>query len=202
MTQTEPREMVQTFAELMERVLQLNDHKGDFNHMTVRDFQVRIDEEANEVRLACIESMRYADFMHRSDPDMLHRVIKECADVANFGAALLRLVNSIQGNNPYDPEPAPAAAPDGQSDNRISVTDPQPRHALHSILKEAGTPMSRDELLTRLVERGTEIKARDPLWSIGVMLASDPVFEYSQFRQLWGLRAWTFPWKVLQEASQ
>lgn len=71
------RSSVKQFAQAMERKLRENDHKGGWDETTDACLIERLFEEANELSWAM---SRVGD----GPPPDPHRVVDECADVANF----------------------------------------------------------------------------------------------------------------------
>jgi hypothetical protein len=67
------REPVQWFAEQMEHTLRRNDHKGGWQDMSFDDLLERLHEEVEELSNLPLEH-----------DVTVHRIIRECTDVANF----------------------------------------------------------------------------------------------------------------------
>lgn len=59
----------------MEPVLQKNDHKGGWKHMTNREIEVRLKQELAEL----VTEMRRGPKLYNED-----KIIREATDVANF----------------------------------------------------------------------------------------------------------------------
>lgn len=79
------RDSLKRFAEYQEKVLKANDHKGGWEHMTIRSLLERVHGEAKELREAF------------EDVD-IEAVKDECADVANFAMMIFdNLSNRSRG---------------------------------------------------------------------------------------------------------
>lgn len=82
-----PRESVRQFSRAMENILQQNDHKDGWEHMTYPELYDRLTEELQEVKgvLDAVEKDVYADKPIPQDViDGYEEVQREVVDVANF----------------------------------------------------------------------------------------------------------------------
>ena len=77
------RPEVQRFAELMERVLRENDHKGGWEDESEDYLIERLEGEAHELRRALCLRCQTCLARNMDDPDS-SEVLHEAADVANF----------------------------------------------------------------------------------------------------------------------
>lgn len=73
------RPSVQSFAQDMERVLRLNDHKGGWEDMEYLDIHRRIEDEWGEMNGAIAMLIQ-----HGPSPERLEAIIHEACDIANF----------------------------------------------------------------------------------------------------------------------
>jgi NTP pyrophosphatase (non-canonical NTP hydrolase) len=88
MTDIVLRPSLQRFAELMEKTLRENDHKGGWENMSTSSIMRRIDEELGELKDARI-IMEHAAFTRSTTfAARCRQVAKEAADVANFAMML------------------------------------------------------------------------------------------------------------------
>jgi hypothetical protein len=77
------RQSVKKFAELMEQVLQENDHKGGWEDCDFNYFFTIIEEETIELRSLFYNPENAYDIELKSD-NLKNKAIKEAVDVANF----------------------------------------------------------------------------------------------------------------------
>ena len=86
------RKSVQKFAELMEKVLQENDHKGGWENCDFDYLFIRLTEEKRELRNLFHKRKFHYDLELKSEK-LKEKAIKEAVDVANFCMMIADVIN-------------------------------------------------------------------------------------------------------------
>lgn len=92
------REIV-AFADLMERELRENDHKGGWAAEHYRHLFHRMQEETDELALAIYARIPWSRVQYLKDPDPV-LVGSEAADIANFAMMIADVCGALRIENP------------------------------------------------------------------------------------------------------